>query len=200
MMTLILLVCSGFAAALVAVYWGRIVLFRFAPLPSVHVHFSPKGGCGQAIVDAINASTKQILVMAYSFTYDPIVKALMDAHDRGVEVEILFDRSNEAELRSDMPRCMEKGLKVLVDGEHAIAHNKLMIIDQKTIVTGSFNFTRQAEDANAENLLIIRHDKKLVEKYLQYYENHKVHSRQPQLKEGAGSQDRGRENNHKKAA
>lgn len=199
MTTLILLVCSGFAAALVAVYWGRMILRRFIPLPAVHVHFSPKGGCGQAIVDAINASTKQILVMAYSFTYDPIVKALMDAHDRGVEVEMLFDRSNEAELRSDMPRCMEKGLKVLVDGEHAIAHNKLMIIDQKVIITGSFNFTRQAEDANAENLLIIRHDKKLVEKYLQYYENHKVHSRQPQLKEGAGSQDRGRDS-HKKAA
>ncbi|MBL8824240.1 MAG: phospholipase D family protein [Planctomycetia bacterium] len=199
MTTLILLVCSGFAAALVAVYWGRMILRRFIPPPAVHVHFSPKGGCGQAIVDAINASTKQILVMAYSFTYDPIVKALMDAHDRGVDVEILFDRSNEAELRSDMPRCMEKGLKVLVDGEHAIAHNKLMIIDQKVIITGSFNFTRQAEDANAENLLIIRHDKKLVEKYLQYYENHKVHSRQPQLKEGAGSQDRGRDG-HKKAA
>lgn len=200
MTTLILLVCSGFAAALVAVYWGRMIVRRYAPLPAVHVHFSPKGGCGQAIVDAINASTKQILVMAYSFTYDPIVKALMDAHDRGVEVEILFDRSNEAELRSDMPRCMEKGLKVLVDGEHAIAHNKLMIIDQKVIITGSFNFTRQAEDANAENLLIIRHDKKLVEKYLQYYENHKVHSRQPQLKEGAGTQDRGRDSQHKKAA
>lgn len=197
MTTLILLVCSGFAAALVAVYWGRMILRRFIPPPAVHVHFSPKGGCGQAIVDAINASTKQILVMAYSFTYDPIVKALMNAHDRGVDVEMLFDRSNEAELRSDMPRCMEKGLKVLVDGEHAIAHNKLMIIDQKVIITGSFNFTRQAEDANAENLLIIRHDKKLVEKYLQYYENHKVHCRQPQLKEGAGSQDKGRE---KKAA
>lgn len=197
MTTLILLIGTGFAAALVSVYWGRIILHWLLPPAAVHVHFSPKGGCGRAIVDAINASTKQILVMAYSFTYDPIVKALMDAHDRGVEVEMLFDRSNEAELRSDMPRCMEKGMKVLVDGEHAIAHNKLMIIDQKVIITGSYNFTRQAEDANAENLLIIRHDKKLVEKYLQYYENHKVHSRQPQLKEGAGSQDKGRE---KKAA
>jgi phosphatidylserine/phosphatidylglycerophosphate/cardiolipin synthase-like enzyme len=200
MTTLILLVTSGFAGGLVLVYWGRLAYRFVVPAPTIAVHFSPKGGCGQAVVDAIEKAKEQILVMAYSFTYDPIVKALMDAHARGVDVELIFDKSNEAELRSDMPRCIEKGLKVLIDAEHAIAHNKLMVIDQKVIVTGSFNFTRQAEDANAENLLILRNDKKLVEKYLQYYENHKVHCRQAVLKEGAGSLDKGRDVSHKKAA
>jgi phosphatidylserine/phosphatidylglycerophosphate/cardiolipin synthase-like enzyme len=83
-------------------------------------------------------------------------------------------------------------MKVLVDAEHAIAHNKLMIIDEKIVVTGSYNFTRQAEDANAENLLVIRNNRELVEKYLQYFENHRVHCRKPQVKPGAGSLDSGR--------
>jgi len=200
MMTLVLLISSGFVAAFVVNHWGKIAYRWFVPAPSVKVHFSPKGGCGQAVVDVINESKRQVLMMAYSFTYDPIVKALMDAHDRGVDVELIFDKSNEVDLRTDMPRCIEKGLKVLVDAEHAIAHNKLMIIDQKTIITGSFNFTRQAEDANAENLLVIRHDTVIVEKYLQYYENHTIHSRKPQLKEGAGSQASGRDSHHKKVA
>lgn len=202
MYTLIGLVAAGFVLAFVISHWWKIIYRWFVPAPSVAVHFSPKGGCGQAVVDAINESRHQVLMLAYSFTYDPIVKALMDAHDRGVDVELVFDKSNEVDLRTDMPRCIEKGLKVLVDAEHAIAHNKVMIIDQRTVVTGSFNFTRQAEDANAENLLVIRHDKKIVEKYLQYYENHKVHSRKPMIKEGAGSQDRGRDQHghHKKAA
>jgi len=204
MYTLIGLVAAGFVLAFVVNHWGKIVYRWFVPAPSVSVHFSPKGGCGQTVVDAINGAKSQVLMQAYSFTFDPIVKALMDAHDRGVEVELIFDKSNEVDLRTDMPRCIEKGLKVLVDAEHAIAHNKVMIIDQKTVITGSFNFTRQAEDANAENLLVIRHDKVIVEKYLQYYENHKVHSRKPMIKEGAGSQDRGRDNHqqhqHKKVA
>ena len=200
MMTLILLITAGFVAAFVVNHWWKIIYRWFVPAPRIDIHFSPKGGCGQAVVDAINAARSQILMLAYSFTYDPIVKALMDAHDRGVDVELVFDKSNEVDLRTDMPRCIEKGLKVLVDAEHAIAHNKVMIIDQKTVITGSFNFTRQAEDANAENMLIIRHDKKIVEKYLQYYENHRVHSRKPQIKEGAGTLDKGRDAHHKKAA
>jgi phosphatidylserine/phosphatidylglycerophosphate/cardiolipin synthase-like enzyme len=181
----------------VVLHWGKVVYRRFVPPGSVHVHFSPKGGCGERVVEAIDSARQQVLVMAYSFTFDPIVKALMDAHDRGVDVELIFDRSNEAELRSDMPRCIEKGMKVLVDAEHAIAHNKLMIIDQKIVVTGSYNFTRQAEDANAENLLIIKHNNELVQKYLLYFEHHKVHSRKPQLKAGAGSLDNA---HHRKAA
>jgi phosphatidylserine/phosphatidylglycerophosphate/cardiolipin synthase-like enzyme len=187
MTTLILLVVSGFCAGLVLIYWAWLAYRWLVPMPSVQVYFSPKGGCAQAVIDVVSSAKSQVLVMAYSFTYDPIVKALMDAHARGIDVELVFDRANEVDLRSDMPRCIESGMKVLVDAEHAIAHNKLMIVDKKVIVTGSFNFTRQAEDANAENLLVMRHDKGLVEKYLQYYENHKVHCRKPQLKEGAGS-------------
>lgn len=196
MTTLILLVSAGFAAGLVLIYWARLVYRWVVPPASVKVHFSPKGGCGQAVIDVISSARSQVLVMAYSFTYDPIVKALMDAHARGIDVELVFDRANEVDLRSDMPRCIESGMKVLVDAEHAIAHNKLMIVDQKIVITGSFNFTRQAEDANAENLLVIRNDKAIVTKYLQYYENHKVHCRQPQLKEGAGSLAKGKETKH----
>jgi phosphatidylserine/phosphatidylglycerophosphate/cardiolipin synthase-like enzyme len=187
MVMTILLVATGFSAACFLLYWSRWVYRKFAPPLSLGIHFSPKGGCADVVVNAINAAKNQILVMAYSFTYDPIVKALMEAHARGLDVELIFDKSNEADLRSDMPRCIEKKMKVLVDAEHAIAHNKVMIIDQKVVITGSFNFTRQAEDANAENLIVIRNDRGIAEKYLQYYENHKVHSRAPQLKPGAGS-------------
>lgn len=200
MTTLVLLVATGFMGACLVIYLGRYVLRSLVPQPTYAVHFSPKGGCGKAIIQELESAQSQILVMAFSFTYDPIVTALMNAHDRGVDVQLLFDGSNESEQRSDMPRCIEKGMKVLVDSEHSIAHSKIMVIDQKTIVTGSFNFTRQAEDANGENVLIIKHDKVLAEKYLQNFENHKVHAREPKLKPGAGSKDAGRVDIHKKAA
>src|SRR5262245_13869200 len=113
-----LLVGTGFIAACVLLHWWKLFYRCFVPPPSVGIHFSPKGGCGNVVVEAIKAARHQVLVMAYSFTYDPIVKALMDAHARGLEVELVFDKSNEGDLRSDMPRCIEKGMKVLVDGEH----------------------------------------------------------------------------------
>ncbi|MGD0819443.1 MAG: phospholipase D-like domain-containing protein [Desulfomonilia bacterium] len=51
-----------------------------------------------------------------------------------------------------------------------------MIIDQSTLITGSFNFTKAAEDNNAENLLIIKGNKSLVDRYIQNFNEHREHS------------------------
>jgi phosphatidylserine/phosphatidylglycerophosphate/cardiolipin synthase-like enzyme len=59
---------------------------------------------------------------------------------------------------------------------HAIAHNKIIIVDGATLITGSFNFTKQAEDTNGENLLIIAARPKLVEAYEKNFELHLRHS------------------------
>jgi phosphatidylserine/phosphatidylglycerophosphate/cardiolipin synthase-like enzyme len=67
------------------------------------------------------------------------------------------------------------GIPTYIDDKHAIAHNKIMIIDRETVITGSFNFTKAAEEKNAENLLIIR-NKDLAKIYIENWENHKGHS------------------------
>jgi len=59
---------------------------------------------------------------------------------------------------------------------HKIAHNKIMIIDRNTLVTGSFNFTKSAEESNAENLLILKGNKPLVDRYIENFNGHKAHS------------------------
>ena len=69
-----------------------------------------------------------------------------------------------------------------IDSAHAIAHNKVMIIDGETVITGSFNFTKAAEDKNAENLLVIR-DKPLAEKYTKNWLDHERHSEPYVVKE-----------------
>ena len=65
---------------------------------------------------------------------------------------------------------------MLIDAEHAIAHNKVILIDGGTVITGSFNFSKAAEERNAENLLVIR-DTGLEAKYLANFELHRQHSR-----------------------
>ena len=66
-------------------------------------------------------------------------------------------------------------MSVKIDSEHAIAHNKVMVIDGETVITGSFNFTKAAEENNAENLLVIR-DRTLAERYTKNWQEHAQHS------------------------
>ena len=67
------------------------------------------------------------------------------------------------------------GIPTYIDAEHAIAHNKIMIIDKETVITGSFNFTKAAEEKNAENLLILK-NKELAKIYIDNWTKHRKHS------------------------
>jgi phosphatidylserine/phosphatidylglycerophosphate/cardiolipin synthase-like enzyme len=139
------------------------------------VYFSPHGGCTDAIIRELNQAKHTILVQAYSFTSAPIAKALLNAHKRGVKVEVILDKSQRTEKYSSATFLFNNGIPVKIDAKHAIAHNKVIIIDSDTVITGSFNFTKAAEEKNAENLLVIR-DKKLASLYIKNWKEHERHS------------------------
>jgi phosphatidylserine/phosphatidylglycerophosphate/cardiolipin synthase-like enzyme len=151
-----------------------------APIP---VYFSPNGGCADAIIKEIDSAKSEVLVQAYYFTSAPIGKALIDAHKRAILVEIILDRS---QVKPDGQYCpakffLDAGIPVYIDSAHQIAHNKIMIIDRTTVITGSFNFTRTAEERNAENLLVIP-SKELAAKYLENWQGHRGHSTKYEVK------------------
>jgi phosphatidylserine/phosphatidylglycerophosphate/cardiolipin synthase-like enzyme len=139
------------------------------------VYFSPHGGCTDAITRELNKAKSTILVQAYTFSSAPIAKALVNAHKRGVMVEVILDKSQRTQKYSSATFLYNQGIPVRIDAQHAIAHNKVMVIDGDTVITGSFNFTKAAEESNAENLLII-HDKKLAERYIKNWQEHESHS------------------------
>jgi len=70
----------------------------------------------------------------------------------------------------------QAGIHVYIDALHSTAHNNTIIIDSQTLITGSFNFTKAAEEKNAENLLILKGNKPLVDRYIRNFEEHKGHS------------------------
>ncbi|RJR44323.1 MAG: phospholipase D family protein [Deltaproteobacteria bacterium] len=141
----------------------------------VKIYFSPNGGCTEAIVSELNKAKGEVLVQAYSFTSMPIAKALVEVHNRGVHTEIILDKSQRREKYSAADFTAHLGIPTYIDTVHAIAHNKVIIIDKETVITGSFNFTRAAEEKNAENLLIIKSND-LANPYVVNWENHKRHS------------------------
>jgi phosphatidylserine/phosphatidylglycerophosphate/cardiolipin synthase-like enzyme len=143
--------------------------------PQIEVFFSPNGGCTEAIVKELGQAKSTLLVQAYSFTSAPIAKAVVDAHKRGVKVNVILDKSQRTEQYSSADFIAHAGIKVQIDDKHKIAHNKIMIIDSNTVITGSFNFTKAAEEGNAENLLIIQ-SADLAAKYIENWNAHAAHS------------------------
>ena len=146
-----------------------------APAPSWQVYFSPRGGATTAIVQTIDKARSTVFVQAYPFTSEPIAQALVRAHRRGVDVHAILDRSQRTQKYTISDLLIRAGIRVLFDASHAIAHSKVIIIDNETVITGSFNFTKAAEVRNAENLLIIN-SKELSTRYVDNWRNHQNHS------------------------
>lgn len=139
----------------------------FTKNTSYTVCFTPGENCEAEIVDQINQTRHQVLVQAYSFTSVPILSALVAAKERGVSVRVILDKSQYVQNRYSSSTFLDHhSIPVWIDAKPAIAHNKVMIIDDKTVITGSFNFTKAAQYKNAENLLIFM-DPILAKKYLE---------------------------------
>jgi phosphatidylserine/phosphatidylglycerophosphate/cardiolipin synthase-like enzyme len=101
-----------------------------------------------------------------------------------VQVQVILDKSQRTEKYSSADSLANQGVPTMIDSNHAISHNKVMVIDGETVITGSFNFTKAAQEKNAENVLII-HDKALAAQYTQNWQAHRQHS-QPYIGRGVG--------------
>ena len=130
------------------------------------VAFSPEGQGQALVVHAIREAKHEILVQAYGFTNKAILKALVEAHKRGVMVKVILDKSNQSKRYSGATYVSNAGIPVWIDYRPAIAHNKVMIMDQRNVITGSFNFTKSAQTRNAENVLYIQGAPSLAAMYV----------------------------------
>jgi phosphatidylserine/phosphatidylglycerophosphate/cardiolipin synthase-like enzyme len=128
------------------------------------------------VVNALHGARKQILVEAYSFTSEPIAVALIDAEKRGVDVEVILDKSQEQARGTEADLISLSGIPTYSDPAYRIAHDKVMVIDGSKVITGSFNFTKSAEDYNAENLLVISNDPPLADQYETSWKKHLAQS------------------------
>ena len=119
-------------------------------------YFSPRGGATAAAVSAINAAARSIDFEAYQFTSAPILSALESAAGRGVKIRAVYDRNNrnsKKTLADELAQAV-KSAPVLCSPQ-PVMHSKVLIIDNRKVVFGSFNWTRAAEQSNNECLVIL---------------------------------------------
>jgi phosphatidylserine/phosphatidylglycerophosphate/cardiolipin synthase-like enzyme len=147
------------------------------PYPQVNVdgipleiYFSPDDGVTAQIVSEIAQASESIVFMAYAFTSDPIAEAMHQRAAAGVQVRGVFDESQYTSNQGgEYENLKQSGYDVKLDGISGLQHSKVIIIDGKTVITGSFNFSANAENNNDENIIII-YDAGLAGQYLQAFE------------------------------
>lgn len=145
----------------------------------IEVAFSPWDDAEGVIIKTLQQARQAIYVQAYIFTSQPLAQALIAAHQRGVKVEMLTDQKMlQKTWNGQIPRLAGAGIPVWLETRHAIAHNKLMLIDplgpHSAVITGSYNFTYSAQARNAENLLILRGNPALARAYFDNWQRHRA--------------------------
>lgn len=149
---------------------------------TVEVLFTPWDDAEGAVVRALFEARRTVQVQAYLLTSRSIAHALQSAQSRGVAVEILADREMlEKGDKSLLPLLADGGIPVWLETRYAAAHNKVILIDvgqaDPVVITGSYNYTWSAQARNAENLLILRGNPPLAQRYLDNWRRHKNDAR-----------------------
>ena len=116
--------------------------------------FSPNGGCEAEVIRWIQKANVSVYVLIYSFTLYLVGDALIEAHNRNIDVKVVFEESQISEY-SQYSRLNSNGIDVRKDTNSKLMHDKVMIVDGTVVLTGSFNWSNSAEESNNENLIIV---------------------------------------------
>lgn len=138
---------------------GHVIENFFCPDDCVSGSRYGYAGGEERIIELIRLANSSIRVAMFSFTLDSVADELVDAHERGVEVTVVIERSQMNVKGSVYARLRDAGLKVYTDGNKANMHHKFMVIDGRIVWTGSMNFSRGGNSRNDENIIVI-HDRK----------------------------------------
>jgi phosphatidylserine/phosphatidylglycerophosphate/cardiolipin synthase-like enzyme len=122
---------------------------------AVENYFAPEDKVADKILPRLKQAARTIDFIAFSFTDDDLGQAVLDRAKAGVKVRGVFEKTGSETQFSEFGKMQKAGLDVWQDGNAYLMHHKVFIVDSKTVILGSFNFSQNAEEENDENLLIV---------------------------------------------
>lgn len=143
--------------------------FSISPLAKIEVYFSLSDNPQKVIIKNINQAEAFINIAMYTFTDKEILLSLINAQERGVKVRVYLDRSQIESTYSISRLLVQKGIKIRISTNNYIMHNKFAIIDNRLLLTGSYNWTASANSRNDENLMVID-DPEIIARYQNQFE------------------------------
>lgn len=144
-----------------------------ASASSLQVGFSPEGSAEALVLKVIGSAKHDIRMMGYSFTSPAIARALATAARSGIDVKMVIDdHGNRGKAsRAAMNLVVNAGVQLRTDDRYKIQHDKVIVIDSRTVETGSFNYTASAAKANSENALVAWDVPEIANDYLGHWQS-----------------------------
>jgi phosphatidylserine/phosphatidylglycerophosphate/cardiolipin synthase-like enzyme len=150
-----------------------LVTLQLQAAPTVNTGFSPEGSAQQLVLRTLHGAGESIRLMGYTFTSPDVVRELISARARGVDVKVVLDAEGNRGRASlaAMNTLVNAGIALRTVTAWRIMHDKVIIVDGRTVSTGSFNFTQAAARANSENVLVVQDMPALAQNYLTHWQS-----------------------------
>ncbi|MFH1770476.1 MAG: phospholipase D-like domain-containing protein [archaeon] len=144
-----------------------LLLTSCVPKQDLEIYFCPHDDCQREVLEELVKAKESIHFMIYSFTDEEIAAMLIEKNKK-IIVEGIIERQRITSKFNVFRILNDSGVDVMPDNNKATMHNKIFIIDQKTVITGSYNPTANGKDNNNENVVII-HDENIAKKFVEEY-------------------------------
>jgi len=137
----------------------------------IEIYFSPQDGTLAHILEVVSTAQESINFLAYSFTSDELAEALIERAGAGVTVKGVFDEDQyHSNTGTEFDRLVNASIDVRLDGNERLMHHKVIIVDGEIVITGSYNFSNNAEYNNDENTLII-HNQDIARQFMENFQH-----------------------------
>ena len=146
----------------------------------IQVFFAAEDDVAEKLIPMIEEAQKSIRFMAFSFTHDGMGDAILNRAKAGVDVKGIFEVRGSETKYSELGKLYRAGVPVRQDGNPRTFHHKVIIIDNDILITGSFNFSKNANKNNDENVLVV-HNKDIAHQYLKEFERRWAEAQEPEL-------------------
>ena len=133
------------------------------------VYFSPSEDCRNAIIREIRNAKAMLKICVFTISDDRITDAILEAHQRSVAITIITDNDKTFDVGSDIEMLSKKGIRIKMDTTTNHMHHKFMVVDDRTVTTGSYNWTNSAARYNQENIIVTA-DKAAVSAFSKEYD------------------------------
>ncbi|MCU0517858.1 MAG: phospholipase D-like domain-containing protein [Oscillatoria sp. Prado101] len=144
----------------------------------IQVLFSPEDDVASRLLPVIQSAKRSIRFMAFSFTDDNLGDALKTRAKAGVDVKGIFETRGSETQYSELPMLFCAKVPVRQDGNPGTFHHKVFVIDNSTVITGSYNFSRNADKSNSENAVILTNPS-IATEYTKEFERRWAEAKEP---------------------
>lgn len=132
------------------------------------VYFSPGEACRSVIITQLNQALRDVKICVFTISDDQITDAIITTHKKGVQIQVITDNDKMEDEGSDIEQLADEGIPVKIDNTPNHMHHKFMVVDERALLTGSYNWTRSAARYNHENILLTK-ETPVIRSYLKEF-------------------------------